>query len=66
MVAHIILVPTQYPGPRKMSPYGEHIEETMAQYGGGYQSVLRHRVTVLEGDWQPAKGVGILEFPRYE
>jgi uncharacterized protein (DUF1330 family) len=66
MVAHIILVPTQYPDPRTMGPYGEHVEETMAQYGGGYQSVPRHRVTVLEGDWQPTKGVGILEFPSYE
>jgi hypothetical protein len=32
-----------------MGPYGEGVEETMARYGG-YQSVLRHRVTTLEGD----------------
>jgi uncharacterized protein (DUF1330 family) len=38
----------------------------MALYGGGYQSVLRHRVTTLEGDWRPLKGVTILEFPSYE
>ena len=38
----------------------------MARYGGGYQSVLRHRVTTLEGDWHPPKGVTILEFPSYE
>lgn len=66
MVAHIILVAKQYPDPRTMGPYAEHVEETMALFGGGYQSVLRHRVTVLEGDWNPPKGVTILEFPSYE
>ena len=66
MVAHILLIPTQYPDPRTMGPYGEGVEETMAHYGGGYQSVLRHRVTTLEGDWHPPKGVTILEFPSYE
>ena len=49
MVAHIILIPTQYPDPRTMGPYGAGVEATMARYGGGYQSVLRHRVTTLEG-----------------
>ena len=66
MVAHIILVPTQYPDPRQMGPYYEHVEATMARYGGGYQSLPRHRVTVLEGDWHPTKGVVILEFPSYD
>jgi uncharacterized protein (DUF1330 family) len=66
MVAHIILIPTQYPDPRTMGPYGEGVEATMARYGGGYQSVLRHRVTTLEGDWHPPKGVTILEFPSYD
>ena len=66
MVAHIILIPTQYPDPRTMGPYGEGVEATMARYGGGYQSVLRHRVTTLEGEWHPPKGVTILEFPSYE
>jgi len=66
MVAHIILIPTQYPDPRTMGPYGEGVEATMASYGGGYQSVLRHRVTTLEGDWHPPKGVTILEFPSYD
>jgi uncharacterized protein (DUF1330 family) len=65
MPAHIILVAQQYPDPRQMGPYGAHVEETMALFGGGYQSVLRHRVTVLEGDWQP-KAVTILEFPSYD
>lgn len=66
MVAHVILVPKEYPDPREMGPYYEGVQETMARYGGGYQSVLRHRVTVLEGDWRPAKGVTILEFPSYD
>ena len=66
VVAHILLVPKQYPDPRTMGPYGEHVEATMALHGGGYRSVLRHRVTVLEGDWHPAKGVVILEFPSYD
>ena len=66
MVAHIILVAKQYPDPRTMGPYSAGVEETMARHGGGYQSVLRHRVTTLEGDWRPPKGVTILEFPSYE
>jgi uncharacterized protein (DUF1330 family) len=66
MVAHIILVPKVCPDPRTMGPYGKGVEATMALYGGGYQSVLRHRVTTLEGDWRPPKGVTILEFPGYE
>ena len=49
-----------------MGPYGAGVEATMVRYGGGYQSVLRHRVTTLEGDWHPPKGVTILEFPSYE
>ena len=66
MVAHIILVPTAYPDPREMQPYTDHVRETMARYGGDYQSVLRHRVTTLEGEWHPTKGVVILEFPSAE
>jgi uncharacterized protein (DUF1330 family) len=66
VVAHIILVAKEYPDPRTMGPYYEGVEETMAQYGGGYESVLRHRVTTLEGEWRPTKGVTILEFPDYE
>ena len=56
MVAHIILVAKDYPDPRTMGPYGQGVEATMARYGGGYQSVLRHRITTLEGDWHPPKG----------
>jgi uncharacterized protein (DUF1330 family) len=65
VAAHIILVAQQYPDPRRMGPYYEHVEETMARFGGGYQSVLRHRVTPLEGEWRP-RAVTILEFPSYE
>jgi uncharacterized protein (DUF1330 family) len=66
VVAHIIAIPKEFPDPREMGPYYEHVEETMARYSGGYQAIPRHRVTVLEGDWLPAKGVVILEFPSYE
>ena len=67
MAAHIILIPKENPDPREMQPYYDHVEETMATYGGGYQSVGRSRVTVLEGDWQPPKGsIVILEFPSYD
>lgn len=66
MAAHIILVTKQYPDPRTMQPYYDGVEATMARFGGGYQSVPRHRVETLEGDWHPPKGVTILEFPSTE
>lgn len=66
MVAHIILVTKEYPDPREMDPYFRGVAETMARYGGGYQAVPRHRVTRLEGDWLPPKGITILEFPSYD
>ena len=66
MVAHIILVTTQYPDPRQMGRYYDEVEATMARYGGAYQSLLRHQVTTLEGEWHPDKGVVILEFPNSE
>jgi len=66
MVAHIISVTKRYPDPRTMGPYSQGVEETLATYGDRYQSALRHRVTTLEGDWHPLKGVVILEFPSYE
>jgi len=66
MAAHIILVAKEYPDPRTMGPYGKNVEATMALYGGGYQCGLRHRVTTLEGEWHPDKGVTIIEFPSYD
>ena len=66
MVAHIIVLARGYPDPRKMEPYYRGIEPTLAAYGGRYQALFRHRVTPLEGDWAPPKGVVILEFPSYE
>jgi uncharacterized protein (DUF1330 family) len=66
MGAHIRLIPTQYPDPRTMGPDGAGVEATMARYGGGDQSVLRHWVTPWEGDWPPPKGVTILAFPSSE
>ena len=66
MVAHIISVPHVFSDPRESGPYYDGVAATMALYGGGYQSLPGHRVTTLEGDWHPAKGVAILEFPSYE
>ena len=66
MAAHIILVTREYPDPREMGPFAAHVRETMARYGGGYQAFPRHRVTTLEGDWLPPKGMTILEFPSYD
>jgi uncharacterized protein (DUF1330 family) len=49
-----------------MIPYQQRVQETMATFGGGYRTLIRHRVTALEGDVQPHKGVVILEFPTYQ
>src|SRR5262245_53023961 len=48
-----------------MRPYAEHVQPTMAAYGGGYRRGLAHRVEVLEGDWHP-RALGMLEFPTFE
>jgi uncharacterized protein (DUF1330 family) len=52
--------------PRLMRPYQEQVEATMALYGGRYRTLFRHRLEVLEGDWRPAPGLIILEFPDFE
>jgi uncharacterized protein (DUF1330 family) len=67
MSAYIILDIQELPeDPRNMIPYQQQVEETMALYGGGYRSLIRHRVQPLEGDWHPPHGVVVLEFPSYE
>jgi uncharacterized protein (DUF1330 family) len=67
MVAYIILVPHERPAnPEAMRPYREQVEAIMAPYGGRYRTLVRQRVEVLEGDWHPDLGVGILEFPSFE
>jgi uncharacterized protein (DUF1330 family) len=67
MVAYVVLVAREVPeDPRVMGPYQDAVEATMARYGGGYRTLLRHRVTVLEGDIGPQRGVVVVEFPSYE
>lgn len=67
MAAYIILDIQDLPeDPRNMIPYQEQIEETMARYGGGYRTLIRHRVQPLEGTWPPTHGIVVLEFPSYE
>ena len=48
------------------TPYDDQIEEIMARYGGRYLRLRRHPIEVLEGDWQPPLGMGIVEFPSME
>jgi uncharacterized protein (DUF1330 family) len=52
--------------PRRMRPYQEQVEATMARYGGRYRTLFRHRLEVLEGDWRPSPGLIVLEFPSFE
>jgi uncharacterized protein (DUF1330 family) len=67
MVAYAVLVAREVPDdPRVMLHYQQHVEETMARYGGRYRTLLRHRVAVVEGDVGPHKGVVVVEFPTYE
>jgi uncharacterized protein (DUF1330 family) len=67
MVAYIILVGREAPQDmRVMRPYLEQAEGVLARYGGRYRSRGRHRVTPLEGDLGPLRGVTIIEFPTPE
>jgi len=67
MPAYVLLLPQQVSDdPRAMLPYQEQVEATMATFGGGYRTLMRHQVEVLEGDWKPPHGVVLLEFPDLE
>lgn len=67
MVAYIILVGREAPADmRVMRPYVEQAEGVLALYGGRYRSRARHRVTPLEGDLGPLRGVTVIEFPTPE
>ena len=54
------------PDPTELDPYSDHNEVTLAPYGGRYLRLAEHPIEVLEGDWQPPLGVGLLEFPSME
>ncbi len=38
----------------------------MAPYGGRYLRGREDPIELLEGDWQPELGIGIIEFPSLE
>ena len=67
MVAYIILVGREAPQDMSvMRPYIEQAEGVLALYGGRYRSRGRHKVTLLEGDLGPFRGVTTIEFPTPE
>jgi uncharacterized protein (DUF1330 family) len=47
-----------------MRPYREHVQATMAAYGGCYRRSPAHRIEVLEGAWHP-RALGMVEFPTF-
>jgi uncharacterized protein (DUF1330 family) len=52
------------PDRTEMRYYVDHVQPTMALYGGRYRRVLAQRVELLEGAWHP-RSFGIVEFPTY-
>jgi uncharacterized protein (DUF1330 family) len=52
--------------PTELDPYADQIEAIMARYGGRYLRLRKHPIAILEGDWQPPLGMGIVEFPNME
>lgn len=65
MAALVIGVPREL-HPEPMHVYLQQVEGTVARYGGSYRAVRQHRVTLLEGDWQPPLGLVVIEFPTFE
>jgi uncharacterized protein (DUF1330 family) len=68
VTAYILVFPQDLSGytaddPTEIDPYSDQIEELMAAYGGRYLRLRRMPIEVLEGDWRPPLGMGILEFP---
>ena len=68
MAAYYIALAREVPDDWRevMRPYTEQVEATMARYGGFYRTWLRHRVEVVEGEWDPHQGPTIVEFPTFE
>jgi uncharacterized protein (DUF1330 family) len=71
MSAYLLIFPEDLSGyaaddPTELDPYSDQIEALMAPYGGRYLRLRNHPIEVLEGDWQPPLGVGMVEFPNLE
>src|SRR5687768_3300983 len=71
LAAYILVFPQDLSGyeaddPTELDPYSDQVEGVMARYGGRYLRLRRHPIDVLEGDWQPPLGMGIVEFPSME
>jgi uncharacterized protein (DUF1330 family) len=71
MVAYILVFPQDISGwddadPTTEDPYDSEIEAIMAQFGGRYLRIREQPIEILEGDWQPPLGMGIVEFPSME
>ena len=69
--ASVLIFPQDVSGfaaedPTEINPYADRIEQTMAPYGGRYLRLREHPMEVLEGDWRPPLGMGMIEFPSVE
>ena len=69
--AYVLIFPQDVAGfaaedPTEINPYADRIEQTMAPYGGRYLRLREHPMEVLEGDWRPPLGMGMIEFPSVE
>jgi uncharacterized protein (DUF1330 family) len=59
--AFVIVEVLEVRDPEGMKRYAERANATVSQYGGAYR-VVRGRMDVVEGDWEPGPLV-IIEFP---
>jgi uncharacterized protein (DUF1330 family) len=71
VAAYILVFPHDLSGyadedPTVIDPYDDGIEAIMATFGGRYLRLRRQPSELLEGDWQPPLGVGIVEFPSMD
>jgi uncharacterized protein (DUF1330 family) len=71
MPAYVLIFPEDLSGyaaddPTELDPYSDQIEAILARYGGRYLRLRKQPIEVLEGDWQPPLGMGIVEFPSME
>ena len=71
MPAYVLVFPQDLSGyaaedPTTLDPYDDQIEAVMAKFGGRYLRLRRMPMEILEGDWHPPLGMGIVEFPDME
>ena len=69
--SYVLIFPQDLSGyagddPTALDRYADGVEQTMARYGGRYLRLRRQPMEILEGDWQPPLGMGIIEFPSME